>query len=249
MKNLITKSDVKYIQSLAHKKFREEEGVFVIEGVKMVGELIDEFPDSIVHLYATQNWVDENRQQELPSIPLSIIDEIILSKISKLKSPNQVLAVVKMPIQPSNEKTSSEIILVLDQIQDPGNLGTIIRTCDWFGIQSIICSLDTVDAYNSKTVQSAKGSLLRINIQYVDLKVYLSSKKGVPVYAAALEGTSIHKIDVQPPAILVIGNEANGISTDVMAFATQKVTIPKFGRAESLNAGIATAIILSNLIK
>jgi TrmH family RNA methyltransferase len=98
-------------------------------------------------------------------------------------------------------------------------------------------------------VQSAKGSLLRINIQYVDLKVYLSSKKGVPVYAAALEGTSIHKIDVQPPAILVIGNEANGISTDVMAFATQKVTIPKFGRAESLNAGIATAIILSNLIK
>ena len=249
MKNLITKSDVKYIQSLAHKKFREEEGVFVIEGVKMVGELIDEFPDSIVHLYATQNWVDENRQQELASIPLSIIDEIILSKISKLKSPNQVLAVVKMPIQPSNEKTSSEIILVLDQIQDPGNLGTIIRTCDWFGIQNIICSLDTVDAYNYKTVQSAKGSLLRINIQYVDLKVYLSSKKGVPVYAAALEGTSIYKIDVQPPAILVIGNEANGISTDVMAFATQKVTIPKFGRAESLNAGIATAIILSNLIK
>jgi TrmH family RNA methyltransferase len=141
------------------------------------------------------------------------------------------------------------LTLVLDQIQDPGNLGTIIRTCDWFGIQNIVCSSDTVDAYNPKTVQSAKGSLLRMNILYADLVTHLSSNKGVPVFAAALEGVSIHEINVQAPAIIVIGNEANGISKKVMAFATHKITIPKIGKAESLNAGIATAIILSNIIK
>ena len=246
---MITKSDVKYIQSLAHKKFREEEGVFVIEGVKMVGELIDEFPETIVHLYATRHWADEKNHQELVGFHVSIIDEITLEKISQLKTPNQVVAVVKMPKQPTQENASKKFTLILDQIQDPGNLGTIIRTCDWFGIQNIVCSLDTVDAYNPKTVQSAKGSLLRINIQYGELSAYLSSKKGMPVYAAALDGTSIHNMDVEGPAIIVIGNEAKGISKEILAFATQKITIPKFGKAESLNAGIATAIILSNIIK
>ena len=246
---MITKSDIKYIQSLAHKKFREEEGVFIIEGVKMVGELIQEFPETIVNLYATQHWVNENCPQELAGFHVTVIDEITLGKISQLKTPNQVVAVVKLPKQIPQSKTLSKWVLVLDQIQDPGNLGTIIRTCDWFGIENIVCSLDTVDAYNPKTVQSAKGSLLRINIQYIDLIAFLSSKKGVPVYAAALDGTSIHTIDVGGPAIIVIGNEANGISKEILAFATQKITIPKIGKAESLNAGIATAIILSKLVK
>ena len=246
---MITKSDIKYIQSLAHKKFREEEGVFIIEGVKMVGELIQEFPETIVNLYATQHWVNENCPQELTGFHVIVIDEITLGKISQLKTPNQVVAVVKIPKQIPQSNPLGNWVLVLDQIQDPGNLGTIIRTCDWFGIENIVCSLDTVDAYNPKTVQSAKGSLLRINIQYFDLITFLSSKKGVPVYAAALDGTSIHTIDVEGPAIIVIGNEANGISKEILAFATQKITIPKIGKAESLNAGIATAIILSNLVR
>jgi TrmH family RNA methyltransferase len=246
---LITKSDVKYIQSLAHKKFREEEGVFVIEGTKMVGELIQEFPDKIVHLYATQQWVDEVVREKILDSKISVIDEMTLGKISQLKSPNQVIAVVKIPTHQSKDNSTSKLTVVLDQIQDPGNLGTIIRTCDWFGVQSIVCSLDTVDAYNPKTVQSAKGSLLRMNIQYADLITYLSSKKGVAIYAAALNGNSIYEIEVKEPSIIIVGNEASGISKEVMVLANQTITIPKIGKAESLNAGIATAIILSHFTK
>lgn len=246
---MITKSDVKYIQSLAHKKFREEEGVFVIEGTKMVGELIQEFPDKIVHLYATQQWVDEVVREKILDSKISVIDEMTLGKISQLKSPNQVVAVVKIPTHLSKDNSTSKLTVVLDQIQDPGNLGTIIRTCDWFGVQSIVCSLDTVDAYNPKTVQSAKGSLLRMNIQYADLITYLSSKKGVAIYAAALNGNSIYEIEVKEPSIIIVGNEASGISKEVMVLANQTITIPKIGKAESLNAGIATAIILSHFTK
>jgi TrmH family RNA methyltransferase len=246
---LITKSDVKYIQSLAHKKFREEEGVFVIEGTKMVGELIQEFPDKIVHLYATQQWVDEVVREKILDSKISVIDEMTLGKISQLKSPNQVIAVVKIPTHLAKDNSTSKLTVVLDQIQDPGNLGTIIRTCDWFGVQSIVCSLDTVDAYNPKTVQSAKGSLLRMNIQYADLITYLSSKKGVAIYAAALNGNSIYEIEVKEPSIIIVGNEASGISKEVMVLANQTITIPKIGKAESLNAGIATAIILSHFTK
>ncbi|MEY5044849.1 MAG: hypothetical protein RL713_74 [Bacteroidota bacterium] len=246
---MITKSDVKYIQSLAHKKFREEEGVFVIEGTKMVGELIQEFPDKIVHLYATQQWVDEVVREKILDSKISVIDEMTLGKISQLKSPNQVVAVVKIPTHQSKDNSTSKLTLVLDQIQDPGNLGTIIRTCDWFGVQNIVCSLDTVDAYNPKTVQSAKGSLLRMNIQYADLITYLSSKKGVAIYAAALNGNSIYEIEVKEPSIIIVGNEASGISKEVMVLANQTITIPKIGKAESLNAGIATAIILSHFTK
>jgi TrmH family RNA methyltransferase len=246
---LITKSDVKYIQSLAHKKFREEEGVFVIEGTKMVGELIQEFPDKIVHLYATQQWVDEVVREKMLDGKISVIDEMTLGKISQLKSPNQVVAVVKIPTHLAKDNSKSKLTVVLDQIQDPGNLGTIIRTCDWFGVQSIVCSLDTVDAYNPKTVQSAKGSLLRMNIQYADLITYLSSKKGVAIFAAALNGNSIYEIEVKEPSIIIVGNEASGISKEVMVLANQTITIPKIGKAESLNAGIATAIILSHFTK
>jgi TrmH family RNA methyltransferase len=245
---LISKSDVKYIQSLAHKKFREEEGVFVIEGVKMVGELIAEFPERIVQLYATQQWVDENKAIKPLGFPITIVNEKELLRISQLKTPNQVVATVKIMPQNMNED-SRGFTLVLDQIQDPGNLGTIIRTCDWFGVQNIICSLDTVDAYNPKTVQSAKGSLLRMNIQYSDLCSYLEAKQGIPIYAAVLEGKSIHEVQVNGPAIFVVGNEANGISKEVLAFTSNTITIPRKGKAESLNVAIATAIILSRFLK
>lgn len=246
---MISKSDVKYIQSLAHKKFREEERLFVVEGVKMVQEMLIEYPEKIIHLYATQPWADRLSQIPALQCPVSVIDVKILNRISQLKTPNEVLALVKMPQQMDVEVDKNGLTVVLDQVQDPGNLGTIIRTCDWFGVKNIVCSPDTVDAFNHKTVQSAKGSLLRINIYYTDLSTFLSNQKDIPVYAAVLGGRSIHEVSFQQPAILVIGNEANGISNEVINLTTEKITIPKIGKAESLNAAIATAIILSNMVK
>jgi TrmH family RNA methyltransferase len=246
---LISKSDVKYIQSLAHKKFREEEGLFIVEGVKMVEELLIEHPEKIVQLYGTQLWVNRLSQFSAFQCPVSVIDDKTLIRISQLKTPNEVLALVKLPQQMDVGVVKNGLTVVLDQLQDPGNLGTIIRTCDWFGVENIMCSSDTVDAYSHKTVQSAKGSLLRVNISYTDLSTFLSKQKGLPIYSAVLGGNSIHEVNFQQPAILIIGNEANGISKEVINFATEKITIPKKGKAESLNAAIATAIILSRMVK
>jgi TrmH family RNA methyltransferase len=246
---LISKSDVKYIQSLAHKKFREEEGLFVVEGVKMVEELLIEYPEKIVHLYGTQSWFDGLSQFRTSQCPVSVIDDKMLNRISQLKTPNEVLALVKLPQQIDVGTVKNGVTVVLDQLQDPGNLGTIIRSCDWFGVENIVCSAGTVDAFNHKAVQSAKGSLLRVNINYTDLSAFLSIQKALPVYAAVLGGNSIHEVNFQQPAILVIGNEANGISKEILSFATDHITIPKKGKAESLNAAIATAVILSNMVK
>ena len=244
---MITKSDVKYIQSLSHKKFREEEGTFVVEGVKMVNELMDEFPAYILHVYALQRWLDQHPGCNLLSCPVTVISDHELEKISYLKTANEVLCLVKIPVLQVEDKNITGLTVLLDQIQDPGNLGTIIRTCDWFGIKHIICSEDTVDAYNPKTVQSAKGSLLRVDIAYTDLCAYLRRTTDVPIYAAILGGESIYKVKFNHPAVLIIGNEANGISERVLQFATQKISIPKMGKAESLNAAVASAIIISNI--
>lgn len=246
---MISKSDVKYIQSLAHKKFREEEGLFVVEGVKMVEELLNEYPEKIVHLYGIQPWVDRISQFSAFQCPVSVVDDKMLNRISQLKTPNEVLALVKLPQQMEVGMVKNGVTVVLDQLQDPGNLGTIIRTCDWFGVENIVCSSDTVDAFNHKTVQSAKGSLLRVNVGYTDLSSFFSMQKVLPVYAAVLGGVSIHEVRFQQPSILVIGNEANGISNETLNFATENITIPKKGKAESLNAAIATAVILSCMVK
>lgn len=246
---MISKSDVKYIQSLAHKKFREEEGLFVVEGVKMVQEMLIEYPEKIAHLYATLPWADQLSKFGTLKCPVSVIDDKTLNRVSQLKTPNEVLVLVKLPQQMDVEVDKNGLTVVLDQVQDPGNLGTIIRTCDWFGVKNIVCSPDTVDAFNHKTVQAAKGSLLRLNICYTDLSTFLSNQKDIPIYAAVLGGRSVNEVSFQQPAILVVGNEANGISSEVINFATEKITIPKIGKAESLNAAIATAIILSNMVK
>ncbi len=246
---MISKSDVKYIQSLAHKKFREEEGLFVVEGVKMVEELLVEYPEKIIHLYGTQPWIDRLTQDRTFQCPVSVIEEKMLNRISQLKTPNEVLALVKLPQQMEVGMVKNGLTVVLDQLQDPGNLGTIIRTCDWFGVENIVCSSDTVNAFNHKTVQSAKGSLLRVNIGYTDLSAFLSMQNTLPVYAAVLGGNSMYEVSFQLPSLLVIGNEANGISETVMNFATEKITIPQKGKAESLNAAIATSIILSWMLK
>ena len=244
-KALISKSDIKYIQSLAHKKFRDEECLFIVEGVKMVEELILSASDNIDRIFATKSWV----QRQIPTSIINeltvVIEEHELAKISQLKTPNEVLALVKFPKFQKEYRIDKVLTLVLDQIQDPGNLGTIIRTCDWFGVNQIICSLDTVDIYNPKVIQSAMGSIMHVEVLYRSLPIFLSTVKDIPIYAAVLNGKSIHDIAVAKPSLLLIGNESNGISKEVLAFATEKITIPKLGQAESLNAAIASGIILT----
>ncbi|MEY3433151.1 MAG: hypothetical protein RL131_1087 [Bacteroidota bacterium] len=245
---MISKSDVKYIQSLAHKKFRDEAGEFVVEGVKMVDEWISEKPEAIRKIYALKSWIGERKSviSQIPSI--TEMEEFELEKISGLATPNQVVAIVQKPQSIYSDIDKSKTILALDDIQDPGNLGTIIRTCDWFGIQDIICSNHTVDVFNPKVVQSSMGSVLRVHVHYKDLPTFLKEQKGIEVYAAALNGISITKIELKQPCILVIGNESKGIGEDLTPFITQAIAIPKTGRAESLNAAVAASILISRLM-
>jgi TrmH family RNA methyltransferase len=242
---MIAKAEVKYIQSLAHKKFREGEGLFIVEGVKMVQELIEEKPTAIKKIFAIDAWSRQYASSVPPAIDLQLIEDFELEKISFLQAPNEVLAIVQIPQLPISGFVPKGITVVLDQVQDPGNLGTIIRSCDWFGVENIICSIDTADAYNPKVVQSAKGSLLRPTIYYTSLEEFLSLLPKMPVYAAVLDGESIGQTVFETPCLLLIGNESKGLSSSIRAFATKDITIPRKGKAESLNAGIAAAVILS----
>lgn len=242
---MIAKAEVKYIQSLAHKKFRDEEGLFIVEGVKMVQELLEEKPAAIKKIYAVDTWTRQHAPVLPPAIDVQVLEDFELIKISSLQSPNEVLALVEIPHLSISGFVPKGITVVLDQVQDPGNLGTIIRSCDWFGVENIICSIDTVDAYNSKVVQSAKGSLLRPRIYYTALEEFLSMMPNLPVYAAMLDGESIGKAVFETPCLLLIGNESKGLSPGIRAYATKAITIPRKGKAESLNAGVATAVILS----
>jgi TrmH family RNA methyltransferase len=244
---MIAKAEVKYIQSLAHKKFREEERLFVVEGVKMVQELMEEKPLAIKKIFAIDAWIRQHASSLPPAIDVQLLEDFELEKISTLQSANQVLALVQIPQPPISGFVPKGITVVLDQVQDPGNLGTIIRSCDWFGVENIICSTDTVDAYNPKVVQSAKGSLLRPNLYYTALEEFLSLIPTMPIYAAVLDGEPIGKAVYEMPCLLLIGNESKGLSASIRAYATKAITIPRKGKAESLNAGVATAVILSSM--
>ena len=241
---MISKSEVKYIQSLAHKKFREESNTMVAEGVKMVDELLTEFPDRVQKVYATSAWFENNHNLQ-NGISFIEVQQHELDKISFLKQSNQVLALVDLPRKPL--PTPSGVVLVLDQIQDPGNLGTIIRTADWFGVAAIICSAETADAYSPKVVQSTMGSIFRVPLRYTDLVPYLGELRDCPVYAATLGGESMLTIQFSQPCCLVIGNESKGISEAVLEMATARVSIPRKGAAESLNAAVAAAVLLSRM--
>jgi TrmH family RNA methyltransferase len=171
-----------------------------------------------------------------------------LEKISALSTPNQVLAVFKKAKETAIP-IKGKITLLLDTIQDPGNLGTIIRIADWFGVSGIVCSVNSVDVYSPKVVQSTMGSIARVNIIYTDLKEWLLRNKQVKIYAAALKGEYINAIKNIDEAIIIIGNESKGISDELLQIANKKITIPKIGEAESLNAAVATGIILSHIIQ
>ena len=247
---MLSKTQVKYIQSLSHKKFRDEEGVFIAEGPKIVEELLSEKPSAVRHIYALGNWMGANKNLVKKIVPecLSLISETELEKISNLNTPNQVFAILdKLPVAEDID-CKTQLIIALNGIQDPGNMGTIIRIADWFGIKHIICSKDCADVYNPKVVQSTMGSIVRVNIMYVDLEVFFNKQKNIEILAAALEGIPVQKMKGEKNGILLIGNESKGISDELFRMATKKITIPQIGKAESLNAAIATGIILSHLI-
>jgi len=239
---MVTKSELKYIQSLSDKKVRLETGCFIAEGVKLVGEMIAAgYPLKAV--YALDNW-------ESPDATLEVtrIEAFELEKMSMLQTPNQVLAVAMMPQKKETLDLAGPLTIVLDGIQDPGNMGTIIRTADWFGITQIVASEDTVDLYNPKVIGATMGSFMRVSVTYKNLADWMPTIK-LPVYGALLEGENVFTIKTPQKGLLVIGSEGKGIRENILDFITHPVTIPKTGDAESLNAGIAAGIIVAQLTR
>ena len=235
---MISKNQIKFIKSLSLKKNRVKSQLFVAEGEKIVNELLNS-KFKIENIYATKQF--SNTNSSLKSA-VTIVSNEELSRISNLISPNNVLAIVR-----TNQKeleNYSGITLVLDDVNDPGNLGTIIRICDWFGVTQLICSYNTVDCYNPKVVQSAMGSLFRVNIKYLDLATYLSNID-TPIYGTYMNCADVKGEDLPKNSHLIMGNEANGISEAISEYITNKVSIKSVGKnAESLNVAVATSILL-----
>jgi len=240
---MLSKNELKYIQSLCHKKQRQETGLFLAEGPKLVEELL-ESDYTVSNIYATGDWPGKNK----PGIPVRLVSEQELEKISALQTPNQVLAVVAQRTPQKEPVLQDQLVLVLDGIQDPGNMGTIIRIADWFGITQVIASEDTVELYNPKVIQSTMGSFMRVSVWYKPLLPFLKESKR-PVYGALLDGRNIYQQDVLKEGLLVIGNESKGIRTELLPQIEYPLTIPRIGGAESLNAAVATGILLSHLTK
>ena len=246
---MLSKKIVKYIQSLSHKKLRDEEHCFIAEGPKVVSEILLSGLVNCKMLCATEAWLRENENslRNVADENILRIDEDSLHKISLLKTPNKVLAVFEKRLQNLLPFIDNNVSIMLDEIQDPGNLGTIIRIADWFNIENIICSNNCVDCYNPKVVQATMGSLTRVNIFYLDLVSFIQKNKNKKIYAATLSGSSVLDYPKINEGIILIGNESKGIHEDLLVLATNKITIPRFGHAESLNAAVATGIILSHL--
>ena len=239
----ISKNKIKYIRSLEQKKTRREEGVFVAEGPKLTGDLLGRF--HCRYLAATAEWMNAHPLVQADEKDIANLGD--LQRASLLKTPQDVIAVFEQ----RNEATDTSVIerelcLALDDVQDPGNLGTIIRIADWFGIERIFCSLGTADVYNPKVVQATMGALARVHMHYLSLTELIEGLKEVPVYGTFLDGTNIYKQSLSETGLIVMGNEGNGISAEVRKLINRKLYIPNFpaGRStsESLNVAVATAI-------
>ncbi len=237
---MVVKSQLKYIKSLQQKKYRSTHNRFVAEGLKTVSELLDS------GFKAEKLITTEAETPEISGQSTQLISVQQMGQISSLKNPSAVLGVFEIP--GSIDVDFTDWVLALDRVRDPGNLGTIIRLCDWFGIGHLVCSPDTVDAYNPKVLQATMGSIARVNLVYTDLPLFLKSAP-VPVYGAFMDGDSVYETTLPKNGILVLGNEAWGISKEVSAVIGEKVGIPQYGQAtaESLNVATATAILLNEI--
>ena len=243
---MINKSTVKYIQSLSTKKFRDEAGAFVAEGPKLVRELIGNNIFICESVFCTKKLAAELSEDfaERLGDSIHIIEDFELDKISSLNTANNMLAVFKKKPVGKQSDFTGKITLVLDDIQDPGNLGTIIRIADWFGVENIFCSEATVDCYNAKVVQSTMASLGRVNMIYGNIENMFSENEKIKKYAAVLGGDDVNHFGKIQEGFIIIGNESKGISDAVVQFASEKISINKKGNAESLNAAVAAGIIL-----
>jgi len=245
---MLSKAQNKYIRSLSQQKYRAEHGVFVVEGDKIAREWLSA-SNRVQHIVATVAWLQDNVKlvKQHPEATITEMAAHELQAVSQLQTANEALLVVYR----DNDNVSlpaGEWSIALDTLQDPGNMGTIIRIADWFGIKHVVATADSVDFYNHKVIQAAMGGHLRVQLHTADLVSFIE-KATVPVYAAALDGENIYTLNNLKPGILIIGNESKGISAAVMNKATQKVMIPRIGGAESLNAAVSAGILCALLIK
>jgi len=242
---MLSKNEIKYIRSLQVKKHRDTEGKFIAEGHKWVEELLKSNSEWVERVYATPQW-EQPADKQIASNMVQPIESFEMEKITALSNPTTVLAVVRIPNNKPAIADTNKWNLLLDGIQDPGNLGSIIRIADWFGMQAIWCSEDCADAYNPKVVQATMGSLCRVQVNYTHL-VSIIETTDLPAYATAMEGKNI--MSMMPSAgLLIIGSEGKGVRPELIDKATQKITIPRIGEAESLNVAVATGIIVSRLV-
>ncbi|MEZ4778468.1 MAG: RNA methyltransferase [Flavobacteriaceae bacterium] len=234
---MISKSEIKLITSLQQKKYRNKHGLFIAEGKKLIADLLTAGV-KIQALFTTEATPEFTLEYRM-------ISANEMQKISALKNSNGVLAVFEIP--PTNPIDLQGLTVMLDAVRDPGNLGTIIRLCDWFGVSQLICSPDTVDCYNPKVIQATMGSIARVSVQYTSLTSILKETK-LPTYAAVMDGGNVYEKGLPKDAILVMGNEANGISEEILEAIQHTISIPNFSKnndAESLNVATATGILLS----
>ena len=244
---MISKNRIKYVRSLEMKKYRKAEGVFVAEGHKLVGDLLGAF--ELVYVAAVQEWA-ERHADALRGVDMDVVTDDELRRISFQETPQQVLAIFRQPQYEVNasEVAKTQLCLALDDVQNPGNLGTIVRLADWFGIEHIFCSRGCADIYNPKTVQATMGGIARVQVHYVDLPQMLATlDAGIPVYGTFLDGETIYQKTLENRGLIVMGNEGKGVSPEVEAHVTERLYIPNYpaGRetSESLNVAIATAIV------
>lgn len=235
----ISANKIKWIRSLQLKKFRDELNMFVVEGDKSVREALTLYPSQIELVVHTERITDLN----VHNTEKITCSESEFKRISSLQNPQGCLAVLR---KPKNEigNIRNQLTLVLDGIQDPGNMGTVLRTADWFGIHQIICSEDTVDCYNPKVVQASMGAVLRINVSYTDLEKWLPNVS-ISIYGTLLKGKNIYHESLPKEALIIMGNEGNGIRPKIQKYITHALTIPSFGGSESLNVAVATGIVVS----
>lgn len=239
---MINKSDIKHIRSLHQKKFRDTHKQFIVEGPKMVKELIaNNVPLNAV--YSTENEILYENVPNFHKIKVAEMD-----RISALKTPSSMLAVLPYMDEVKEPLPVEDICVGLDRIQDPGNLGTIIRTCDWYGIKDVVCSTDTVEKYNSKVIQASMGSVFRVNVHYLDLVSYCKSLKNnkIRICGTSLNGESLNTSNAPKNGLLLIGNESRGLSSEVLEQCTEERKIARYGNAESLNAAVACGIFLNS---
>lgn len=242
---MITKANIQFVKGLQDKKQRQKYGQFTVEGEKSITELLKS-NFTVLRLFALAGWIQENNGI-IGETECTVVSERELTQISVHKAPQKALAVVKCPL-PAAPLPGSRFVLGLDEIQDPGNLGTLIRIADWYGIQQIVCSPGSTDVYAPKCINATMGSFLRVRVHYGDI-IEASEGLNLPLIVTAFDGQNIHKSELPEKGLVVIGNEGHGIAPALLKAASVKLTIPRFGGAESLNAAVSAAIVLDNLIR